>query len=85
MIKGQCSCHSATSSVQNAKCKGDGYRDRAEKEYGILPYDSVGLWRRPGQLVIRKEHEIQASGNFNNRMQQKRKGVEGYHGVLQGL
>ena len=44
---------------------------------------SLGRWLR--QLVIRKEEEVQASSELNNRVKKKRKIVVGYHDNLNGL
>jgi hypothetical protein len=44
---------------------------------------SLGRWLR--QLVIRKEEEVQASRELNNRVKKERKAVVGYHDNLDGL
>ena len=44
---------------------------------------SLGRWLR--QLVIRKEEEVQASRELNNRVKKERKIVVRYHDNLNGL
>jgi hypothetical protein len=69
MVEGQRSCHFATSNIRRGSiCKDGRDHDGAEQQNGVLPDDGVSLGRSDGQLVIREEQEVYASGSFDKRM-----------------